>query len=88
MGFHFRATHIIERIKLDVELRDKARNLFRKQKTHQEIIEKLIDELTSIGFAELIDEEDGTYKVTSAFRYAEEMVKLITIFNEEDTSEL
>ena len=87
-GFHFSATHIIERIKLDLELRDKARKLFRKQNTNQEIIEKLIDELTNIGFAELIDEEDGTYKVTSAFRYAEEMVNLITIFNEEDTSEL
>ena len=83
-GFQFRSTHILERINLDVELRDKARRLFRKQNTNQEIVEKLISELTTMGFAELINEEDGTYKVTAAFRYAEDMVNLITIYNEEE----
>ena len=87
-GFQFRSTHILERINLDVELRDKARKLFRKQNTNQEIVDKLIGELTSMGFAEIINEEDGTYKVTSAFHYAEELVHLINIYNEEDTSEL
>ena len=87
-GFQFRSTHILERINLDVELRDKARKLFRKQNTNQDIVEKLISELTTMGFAELINEEDGTYKVTAAFRYAEEMVNLITIYNEEEIPEL
>ena len=87
-GFQFRGTHILERINLDVELRDKARKLFRKQNTNQEIVEKLINELTGMGFAEIINEEDGTYKVTAAFRYAEELVNLITIYNEEEASEL
>jgi hypothetical protein len=41
-----------------------------------------------MGFAELINEEDGTYKVTAAFRYAEDMVNLITIYNEEEVPEL
>ena len=86
-GFQFRSTHILERINLDVELRDKARKLFRKQNTNQEVVEKLINELTGMGFAELINEEDGTYKVTAAFRYAEEMVNLITIYNEEEIPE-
>ena len=87
-GFQFRSTHILERINLDIELRDKARKLFRKQKTNQEIVDKLISELTTMGFAELINEEDGTYKVTAAFRYAEDMVNLITIYNEEEVPEL
>lgn len=87
-GFQFRSTHILERINLDVELRDKARKLFRKQNTNQNIVEKLISELTTMGFAELINEEDGTYKVTAAFRYAEDMVNLITIYNEEEIPEL
>ena len=87
-GFQFRNTHILERINLDVELRDKARKLFRKQNTNQDIVEKLITELTTMGFAELINEEDGTYKVTAAFRYAEDMVNLITIYNEEEIPEL
>ena len=87
-GFQFRSTHILERINLDVELRDKARKLFRKQNTNQDIVEKLISELTTMGFAELINEEDGTYKVTAAFRYAEDMANLITIYNEEEIPEL
>lgn len=87
-GFQFRSTHILERINLDVELRDKARKLFRKQNTNQEVVEKLISELKGMGFAEIVSEQDATYKVTSAFRYAEEMVNLITIYNEEDTPEL
>ena len=86
-GFQFRSTQILERINLDVELRDKARKLFRKQNTNQDIIDKLINELTGMGFAEIINEEDNTYKVTAAFRYAEELVQLITIYNEEDTPE-
>lgn len=87
-GFHFRSTHILERINLDVELRDKARKLFRKQNTNQEVVEKLIGELVGMGFAEIINEQDGTYKVTAAFRYAEDMVNLITIYNEEEMPEV
>jgi len=87
-GFQFRSTHILERINLDVELRDKARKLFRKQNTNQEVVEKLIGELVGMGFAEIINEQDGTYKVTAAFRYAEDMVNLITIYNEEEMPEV
>ena len=87
-GFQFRSTHILERINLDVELREKARKLFRKQNTNQEVVDKLVSELTTMGFAELVNEEDDTYKVTAAFRYAEEMVNLITIYNEEEVPEL
>lgn len=87
-GFQFRSTQILERINLDVELRDKARKLFRKQNTNQDIIEKLLNELESMGFAEVINEQDGTYKVTAAFHYAEEMVNLITIYNEDETTSL
>lgn len=87
-GFQFRATHILERINLDVELRDKTRKLFRKQNTNQEVVDKLIEELVRMGYVENINEQDGTYKVTAAFRYAEEMVDLITIYNEEDSIEL
>ena len=87
-GFQFRSTHILERVNLDVELREKARKLFRKQNTNQEVVDKLVSELTTMGFAELVNEEDDTYKVTAAFRYAEEMVNLITIYNEEEVPEL
>lgn len=81
-GFQFRSTQILERINLDVELRDKARKLFRKQNTNQEVVEKLVNELARMGYAECINEEDSTYKVTAAFRYAEELVEIITVYNE------
>lgn len=83
-GYQFRSTQILERINLDVELRDKARKLFRRLKTNQEITDKLIEELTSKGYIELINEQDSSYKVTAAFRYAEELVNLITIYNDEE----
>lgn len=76
-GYQFRSTHILERINLDVELRDKARKLFRKQNTNQEVVDKLIAELSGMGFAEILNEQDGTYKVTAAFRYAEGLVNII-----------
>ena len=63
-------------------------SLFRKQNTNQEVVDKLVSELTNMGFAEMINEEDDTYKVTAAFRYAEEMVNLITIYNEEEVPEV
>ncbi len=84
VGYTFREAEVMERINLDIELRDKARKLFRKQKSNQEIVDKLLDELVSKGYAELVNEQDGSYKVTSAFRYAEDLVNLITIYNEED----
>lgn len=87
VGRQFRSSKILENINLDVELRDKSRKLFRKQKNHAEIVQKLLDELTAKGYAERINEEDGTYKVTSAFRYLEELVNLITIYNEEELTE-
>lgn len=86
-GFQFRSTTILEHINLDVELRDKARKLFRKQNTNQEVVDKLIDEMKGMGFIEVINEQDSTYKVTAAFRYAEDMVSMITIYNEEDITE-
>lgn len=86
-GTQFRPATILENITLNVDLREKAKKLFRKQTTNQEIVDKLVDNLVSMGFAELINEQDGTYKVTSAFHYVEEMVNLITIYNEEEPTE-
>lgn len=86
-GFQFRSTSILERINLDVELREKARKLFRKQNTNQEIVDKLMSELTSMGYAEIINEKDNTHKVTSAFHYLENLVDIITTYNEEDLTE-
>ena len=52
-----------------------------------EIVSKLLQEMMSIGFAECVNEQDESYKVTSAFRYAEELVNMIQIANEDEVPE-
>lgn len=87
VGYMFRGSQIVEKITLDVELRDKARKLFRNKKSNQEVVGKVISELENMGFAELLNEQDETYKVTSAFHYAEDLVNMIVIYNEEEVPE-
>lgn len=43
--------------------------------------------MQNMGFAECISELDETFKVTSAFRYAEELVEIIQIANEDEIPE-
>ena len=45
------------------------------------------DEMLNMGFAECISELDETFKVTSAFRYAEELVEMIQMANEDEVPE-
>ena len=88
-GYQFRKAQIIEQINLDVELRSKASKLFKKygEGSNEAIVNKLLGEMVSIGFADLIGEFDDTYKVTSAFGYAEELVNMIQIANEDEIPE-
>ena len=88
-GFQFRKSHIVEQISVDLELKQKAGRLFKKYDatSNQDIVTKLIQEMVSIGYAECINETDETYKVTSAFRYAEELVNMIQIANEDEIPE-
>lgn len=88
-GYQFRKSHLVEQISLDIELKEKAGHLFRKYGvgSYLEIVNKLIQEMMGMGFAECISEQDETYKVTSAFHYAEELVNMIQIANEDETPE-
>ena len=88
-GYQFRKSHLIEQISLDIELKEKASHLFKKYGvgSNLDIVNKLLSEMTSLGFAECISEQDETYKVTSAFHYAEELVNMIQIANEDEIPE-
>lgn len=88
-GYQFRKSHLIEQISLDIELKEKAGHLFRKYgaASNLDIVNKLLQELVSMGFAECICKQDETYKVISAFRYAEELVNMIQIVNEDEIPE-
>ena len=78
-GFTFQKSNIMERFSNDIELKEKAANLYSDVKTLEEKIDKLIADMERQGFVELENELDGIYKVTSAFHYIEEMMDCITI---------
>lgn len=88
-GYQFRKSHLIEQISLDIELKEKANHLFRKYGagSNIEIVGKLLQEMQNMGFAECVSEFDETFKVTSAFRYVEELVEIIQIANEDEVPE-
>lgn len=88
-GYQFRKSHLIEQISLDIELKEKANLLFRKYGagSNIEIVGKLLQEMQNMGFAECVSELDETFKVTSAFRYVEELVEIIQIANEDEVPE-
>lgn len=82
-GFTFRKSNIMEQFSSDIELKEKTRRLYADLKTQEEKIDKLIADLERQGFVELENELDGTYKVTAAFRYIEELVDCLTIIEPE-----
>lgn len=88
-GYQFRKSHLIEQISLDIELKEKAGHLFKKygMGSNLDIVNKLLQEMQAMGFAECISEQDETFKITSAFRYAEELVGIIQIVNEDEVPE-
>ena len=46
-------------------------------------MDKLIGDMEGLGFVELENELDGTYKVTAAFHYIEELIDCLTIIEPE-----
>lgn len=88
-GYQFRKSHMMEQISLDIEMKEKANHLFKKYGAESlvEIVNKLLQEMQNMGFAECVNELDETYKVTSAFRYVEELVDIIQIANEDEVPE-
>lgn len=88
-GYQFRKSHLMEQISLDIEMKEKANHLFKKYGAGSlvEIVNKLLQEMQSMGLAECVNELDETYKVTSAFRYVEELVDIIQIANEDEVPE-
>ncbi len=82
-GFTFRKSNILEKFSSDIELKEKAVRLYTDIKTNEEKMDKLISDLDRQGFVELENELDGTYKVTAAFHYIEELIDCLTIIDTE-----
>ena len=85
-GFSFRKSNILEEFSSDIELKEKARHIYTDLKTNDEKMDKLIGDMERLGFVELENELDGTYKVTAAFHYIEELIDCLTII-ETDTEQ-
>lgn len=84
-GFTFLAADLIVKIDSDIELRDKASTLYENKARHDEIAERLVEELSKQGFIEIIDDVTRRYQATAAYRYLEDMVDLIE-FEDNDES--
>lgn len=82
-GFSFRKSNILEEFSSDIELKEKARHIYTDLKTNDEKMDKLIGDMEHLGFVELENELDGTYKVTAAFHYIEELIDCLTIIEPE-----
>lgn len=82
-GFSFRKSNILEKFSSDIELKEKARHLYADLKTNDEKMDKLVADMERQGFIELENDLDGTYKVTAAFHYIEELIDCLTIIETE-----
>ena len=83
-GFTFRKSNIMEQFANDIELKEKSGRLYPEEKSLEGKVESLVKDLEKQGFVEMENELDGTYKVTSAFHYIEEMIDCLTIYETED----
>jgi len=81
-GFLFRTADVVIQIGCDMELKEKAAKLFSDKKKHEDVADKLVNELEKMGLVEKENELDGTYKVLTAFHYMEDLVDCITIAEE------
>lgn len=86
-GMSFRKAAIVEQMSSDIELKDKAKKLYKERMSFDEVVDKVVDDMDKAGFVELENEMDGTWKVSSAFHYLEEMVDCLTIVEEPENEE-
>lgn len=86
-GFTFSEAALTIKIEADIDLQQKAFELYEKKDKYPEIVEKIVDEMQKMGFLELADEKSGLYKVVAAYSYLEEMVNLITIDASDEISQ-
>jgi hypothetical protein len=87
VGTKFKLMEIENCIAENLELNDKLQRLFPKQGSNRDKIESIIIQLVQKGFAELVDEAEEMYQVTSAYHYLENIINLITEDIENEKSE-
>ena len=83
-GFSFSKAALTVKIDADIELKEKAAGLYKKKDRHDDIIDKLVDEMLKSGFVELVDTNSQTYRVVAAYNYLEDLINMITFETDND----
>ena len=80
-GFRFQPADMVVKVGTDLELKEKLTGLKKLtgREKHEEMIDKIVNDLKRDGFIELENENTSTYKVVAAFGYLEELVACINI---------
>jgi hypothetical protein len=86
-GTEFLPADLERQLSGDLELKEKAPKLYPTASKPRDIVDKLIKELTDQGYIELLNEVDERYKVVAAYQYLEDMVNLLTIETDDQTTE-
>lgn len=60
-------------------LKEKLTQMFPDKGSNRQKLESLAGVMENMGFAELVNEADGTYQVTNAFHYIEQIILCINI---------
>jgi hypothetical protein len=81
-GTEFTLAQIEVRVASDVELRDKLEHVLEDKTSIHDKIEGIVCALVSQGYAEVINDVDGKYQVTTAFRYITNIMACINIEEE------
>lgn len=81
-GTQFRLSQMERQLSLNLELRDKLGRLFTDTPSNRDKLKCLAEEMVKMGFAEMLNEVDEEYQVTSAFHYIEEIIMCINIDEE------
>ena len=78
-GTQFSLVQMEVKLSMIPGLKEKLSQMFLDKISNRQKLEALADTLESMGFAELVNEADGTYQVTNAFHYIEQIILCINI---------
>ena len=81
-GTQFSLAQMEIRLSSDLELKEKLSRLFQDKQSNRDKLEALANVMMNMGFAEMTNESEGRYQVTSAFHYIEQLISCINIDEE------
>jgi len=83
-GLRFQTSEIVTKLKIDADLETKLDSINKDNKSWEESVRFIIDDLEKESFIELCNEITGEYKVLTSFKYLEDLIMAININNDEE----